>query len=384
MALWLAATAGLLAQLSSGFYTGWFTVFSLGIAASVTVWMPASRGPFLATLWRDAPWIAISAALGGLVIRPWLVHHMAAAKELGPRFSQWVTLSLPHATTWLYMGSQNWLAVWTGKLTGFPGFKVTDHDFALGVGLTTTTVGLAGLYLSRDRLSTRLLATVAAILFLSVTKLPTGPLFLVKYILILGSVAFAYSGRDDHPRVFFLVVGLVLLFLNINRFGSGYMLGCGFFTLLIAVAAFIGWGDDRPERVVMGALILGLSYTLVPSFFILGVGAVVGALLAAAAWLLGWRSRTWLETVALGGFLLFAILTTFGERPTVLFFGLMAPPALMAARRAPVRPPARFLPNAAFVGLMLEMFFEDNGVAWNSIYLACPGRAPCSSSLVPG
>jgi hypothetical protein len=374
-ALWLAATAGLLAQLSSGFYTGWFTVFSLGIAAIVAVWMPSSRSPFLATLWRDAPWIAGSAVLGGLVIRPWLVHHMAAARELGPRFSQWVTLSLPHATTWLYMGSQNWLAVWTAKLTGFPGFKVTDHDASLGVGLTTTVVGLAGLYLTRDRLSTRLLATVVAILFLSVTKLPIGPMFLVKYGLILGTVAFAYSGRDDHPGVFILVVGLVLLFLNINRFASGYLLGCGFYTLLIAVAAFTEGGDARPGRLVMGALILGLSYTLVPSFFILGVGVVVGALLAVATWLLGWRSRTRLETVALGGFLLFAVLTSFGERPTVLLFGLIAPPALMAARHAPVRPPARFLPNAAFVGLMLEMFFEDNGTAWNSIYLHVPGAS---------
>ncbi len=77
--LWFTAVIGIIAQLTSGFYLGWFLILALGIASIVAIWLPSIRLKFLATLWRDAPWIAIPAIGGGLILRSWVAHHRAAA-----------------------------------------------------------------------------------------------------------------------------------------------------------------------------------------------------------------------------------------------------------------------------------------------------------------
>jgi hypothetical protein len=59
--LWPTFTAGVIAQLTTGVYLGWFLIFSYGIALVAAVWLPTTRRPFLAVLRRDAPWIAMSA-----------------------------------------------------------------------------------------------------------------------------------------------------------------------------------------------------------------------------------------------------------------------------------------------------------------------------------
>jgi hypothetical protein len=373
--LWLVATAGLLAQLSSGFYIGWFTVFSLGIATIVAVWMPSTRGPFLATLRRDLPWLAVSAVIGALVMRPWFLHHLAARIELGPRFLGWISLLQPHPTTWLQVGDQNWVAGWMRRLTGFRGFRVFEHSTSIGVGLVTTLACLAGLYLRRDRPSVRLLIAVTAILFVCITLFPPGLVLALEFLLILGSVAFAYSGRREQPEVFFLVLGLVLLFLVVDQFPRMLLLGSGLYTLVIAVAAFGGRRDDQRGRVILGALIAGLTLALIPSLYVLAVGAVFGGALAYGPRRMGWRSRSQIEAVAIAGLLFFACVTTYWGRWGVLSIPLLAPLAIASVRRSPVRPPAWSLPKAAFFGLLLVLMFVNNISAWSYIFLHVPGAS---------
>jgi hypothetical protein len=378
--LWLAAAAGLLAQLTSAFYIGWFTVFSLGIAAVVAVWMPQTRWELLAVIRRDALWLAVWGVLAALVMRPWLIHHLDAARGLGPRFSQFVAMLQPHLSTWLNIGTYNWLGGWAMSHIPFQVFRPPALDMPIGVGLLTTVVSLAGLYGRRDQTSTRLLVTVSAIVFLSVTALPHYPLFLVPYLLILGSLAFAYSGRANRPEVFFLLVALVLVFLNAKPYTS-YLPGFGLYALVLAVAAFVGQGNDRRGRLILGGLIVGLSLTLIPSRFIMVLGAVFGCLLAGAARLLGWRSRQGLEAVGVGAFLLFEYALTYfvPSLPKDVLgvpmwsIPLFAPVAVAATRLTPIRPSDRSLVKAAFFGLLLAVIYGKSGSAWQFFARNLPG-----------
>ncbi len=373
-AAWVVVAAGMLAQLSSGFYPGWFTVFGLGIVSALALGRSATRRPFLATILRDAPWIALAAALGGLAIRPWLAHHLAAARELGPRWFQWIWMAMPRPTSWLDTGPRNWLGGWAASLAGVRGFRSPDRAIPLGIGLATTLAVLAGLYLARRRESTRLLAMAAVVLALCLTLLPEGLVIAAKVLLILGPLAFAYVGRKDHPRTFLLTVGLVLLLLSLKGPVDDLTNGYGLFALLIAAAAFLGRAGDRREGVVLGAPILGLTWVLFRSPLILGLGAVCGAGLAAVAAVAGRRSRRWIEAVMLGGLLAFAVPITYEERPTVWLFALAAPLAVLAARLAPARPPAWSLPRIALAGLAAEILFRG-GSAWMFLYIHVPGAS---------
>ncbi len=371
---WLVVVAGLLAQLSSGFYPGWFTVFSIGIVALLAILRPTTRRPFLAILLRDAPWIALAVALGGLAIRPWLEHHLVAARELGPRWSQFVWTAMPRPTSWLDTGPRNWLGGWAESVAGLRGFQSDQHKIPLGIGLATTVAVLVGLYLGRRRESTRLLAAAAVVLGLCLTLVPQSLAIAAKSLLILGPVAFAYVGRKDHPRTFLLVVGLVFALISVKGYVGDLVPGYGLFTLLIAAAAFVGRAGDRREGLVLGALILGLAWLLFRPPFLLGLGAACGASLAGLAAVAGRRSRPWIEAMSLGGFLAFAVPVGFEERPVAWLVALAAPLAVLAAWRSPVRPPTRSLPHIALAGLAIEILYES-GSAWMFFYIHVPGAS---------
>ena len=372
---WIVAAGGMLAQLSSGYYPGWFTVLAIGIVAILAVWMPSTRGPFLATLRRDLPWIALAAIVAGLAIRPWLAHHLAAARELGPRWYQWVSNALPRPTSWLDSGASNWLGGWTMRITGLPWFRSKEHSLPLGIGLTTTAAALAGLWIFRHRPSTRLLATAGVVLAACLTLLPDWLVDSAKVALLLGPVAFAYDGRKDHPRTFLVLVGLVLLLLATDHFAGGLLFGCGLATLLIASSAIVARSDDRLGGLALGGLIVGLAWFLFPDWTILGVGIACGALVAAAGAVLGLRSRPKVEAMVIGGFLAFAVPVTFEERPAVWLLGLAAPIAALAARRSPIRPPSGWLPHLALVGASVEILFAPGGSAWWFFYIHIPGAS---------
>jgi hypothetical protein len=372
--LWLVATAGVVAQLTSSFYLGWFLVLSMGIASLVAVRLPSTRGPFLAVLRRDAPWVAVPAVAGGLVLRAWAARHLSA--EFGTRYLPYVWGLIPRPAAWLNMGPWSWFESWTTKFTSFT-FPLTEVELRLGLGLVTTLACLAGLVRARDRPPVRLLAVVAAALFLILTMLPPVLVTVTAYGLVLGALAFAFAGRHDRPWVFALVVGIVLVSLCVNGMARGPVLGCGLFALVLTAAAFVGWSGDRRGRLVLGGLGLGLLVTLIPAPPVLAWGAVFGGGLAAVAAVLGWRSRARVEAVALGGLLLSAALITYAESPAVLRVAALGLLAVAAARAVPssIRPPARALPEALIVGLVTIRVFGPDGTAWLFFYQHVPGAS---------
>ena len=371
---WIVAAAGMLAQLSSAFYPGWFMVLAFGIAGLLAAWMPSTRGPFLATLRRDAAWIALAAFLAGLAARPWLAHHLEAARLLGPRWSQFAWRAQPRPIRWLDSGPGNWVG---GRLAGLLGIRVSRLDplaMPLGVGPATTAAALAGLYLGRRDAATRLLATVGLVLGLLLTILPEPVVIGSKLLLILGPVAFAHAGRREHPRAFLGVVGVVLLLLVAKRVHGDHLIGAGLATLVLAGSAFVGRSGDAREGFALGSLVLGLAWALFPAASIFGPAAATGATLAAGSAVAGRRSRAWLEGAFLAGFVGFSAPITYASRPDALLIALAAPVAALAASRSPARPPAGWLPHAALVGFAAEIVFLQGGLGLAVLLQPRPGR----------
>ena len=375
--LWALVPAGVIAQLTSGVYLGWFLIFSLGIAAAVAVWLPSTRWPFLAVLRRDAPWIALSAALGWLVLRIWISHQLAASLELGSRYSQYVARCLPHPLAWLCVSQSSWLEGWTIGLVERLGWQVQNWQ-PCGIGLVTTVAGSAGLYLARDRPSVRLLVMVSFVVFLSVTVFPGVPLAGLAISLPLAAGAIAFRRRQHDPLAFLGFVAMVLVSLHVAPMNFWRTLGSGvgLYTLVLALLAFERWEGTRFARYLLGVLMIGLVFILMPAWFALACGAVFGGLIAAAAAVCGWRSRREIEAVTLGGLVVFSAAMNYWDRPWLLGFAALA--ILVAAAKLPFawfRPTSGQLLNVAGAGLMMLAVFDDYGTAWLLIYTRVPGAS---------
>ena len=373
--LWSLAALGLAAQLSTGFYLGWFLVLALGSAAALALVLPTTRRTFLAVVGRDALFIAGAAALGACLMRPWLAHHLEAARGLGPRFAQYVRQYLPSPATWLYQGPQSWFGGWTSRLTYFP----TPHAEAeqrLGVGPVTTLAVAAGLWLGRDRASVRLLSAVAVVIVLVITPIQPGPLFLAAHAGIVAAIAFAFDGRRERPGAFASVLVLLILDLHLARRPREPVVGAAALATAAAAWAFLARGDDRRTGRVAGILGLGLAFSLF-ALPVLGIGLVFAGLVALAGAVAGWRSRLWVEAALVGGTLLFSTAITYADRPRVgltLALGAVAL-AVVAGLGERVRPPVGWLPVVALAGLLVSALFADDGVAWFFFANHVPGAS---------
>ena len=375
--LWIVATAGVIAQLTSGFYLGWFLVLALGTATVVVVWMPTIRVAFVVKLRRDAPWIVVCAIVGGLILRAWVAHHRAA--EFSSRFLPFVRAFLPHPGTWFYQGPRSWFGSWTAGLTDFT-YPSTEVEQRLGLGLVTTSVCLLGLVAGRKRPSVRLLVMVALVLFLSLTFVPPFLMMGLKYGLVAGSMVVAFNGRRDRPEVYFFVFGLMLVALQSTMMPRGIVKGFGLFALPLAVAALSKWRGEPLARLFPGLLALGLLVTLCPAPFVLWIGSVLGILFAAGAYYLGVRSRSSSysgKTVALWTVPTVAMLITFGDQPRDLLPAALALPIAWLAQRVPdeILPSPWSLRRAIFIGLVITLMFDPDGNAWQFFYLHVPGAS---------
>jgi hypothetical protein len=373
--LWLTASAGLVAQLSAAFYIAWFMIFSLGIALVIAMWLPSTRRELLDGLRRDLPWLVLCALLAAVAMRPWLVHHLAAAEALGPRSVQAASLLQPRPTAWLYTGPHNWLARWTMRLTGFPGFGASKHALPIGIGWVTSALALRGLLLQRTRASVRLLMLTGVVLFILVTTIPASLLVVVEHLLVLGPLALAYSRRTEEPWPFAAIVILILLFTTCNRHYIEHLTGFAVAALMITFVALERSKDDARGRLLLFGLVASLALCLIQHPLVLAISAGFGSALGALAYLLGWRSPRRIEAVALGGLLVFACLITFLMRPLVFGSSIALLLAIAAMRFVPTQPPPGVLINCAIIGLLLTTIFKTSYTAWYFCYIHVPGAS---------
>lgn len=368
--LWLTAVGGVLAQLTSGYYLGWFLVLSLGVVAVVSLTVPATRRPFLEVLWRDAAWIVIAGVLGAVVMRPWLEHHMAA--DRGPRFLQFVQYYLPRPATWLHVGPRSWLEPWTARLTRFQ-VAHTESEQRLGVGLVTTAAALIGLWWNRQRRAVWMLATAGGAVFVGLTLFPLWLASVLSPALSSVALGLAYADRRDRPWLFLVVVGLSAASLFVVPFANGLLLGFGLAVLLTSTAALLDGGNRRPEMLALVVVVSVLTTRLFPVPSVLGIGLGLSGLVALAATVLGWRSPRGLAVLAIGGTLGFAMLMVYPWAPTVWTVAAVGVGVVAAARRARVRARVEPVLVALAFGVALSVVASDGGAVWGSIWRRVPG-----------
>ncbi|HWV24580.1 MAG TPA: hypothetical protein VNZ58_10360 [Thermomicrobiales bacterium] len=173
---WLAVAltySGIVLQLWSAYYYGWFLIFIYVLAGIWMTLVPSLRAAMIAMLRRHARQLGVGALISMLAMIPWAQHYLAAAK-LNPNESfEDIVGWVPRYQSWFYMGPQNWLyghLMSPERFAAIPGWS--NHEHRLGIGILTLLVAGIGL-LSRIRNSWVLLTVlVSATLVISSTLLP--------------------------------------------------------------------------------------------------------------------------------------------------------------------------------------------------------------------
>jgi hypothetical protein len=163
IAIFFAAYA---AQFYASFYLWWFLTIALGIAALIAL---VRRDD----VWRQPMSWAAGLLVAALLVLPGAMHYAAARAEIGYAPADFVFSLLPRVYSWIYMGPHNWLYRWQAHMEPFQSLSM-DQEHRLGLGLITTALVLAGLYLERRRPVVRVMLPVAAILVAAVTVWPNG------------------------------------------------------------------------------------------------------------------------------------------------------------------------------------------------------------------
>jgi hypothetical protein len=202
---WAVAALGVVAQLYAGFYLGWFLLLALGIAAIAAVMMRSTRGAFLSVLRRDAPILLVVATAGVLLLRPLIVHYLAAQREVGERPFAQVIPYMPGWGALFHLGPENWLYGWLSWLGVSP--SVGEAEKRLGIGLVTTSACAAGLYWSLGRPAVRLVVAVGLALLACIMPMPQG----LGLGLGVASALVAVAWRGPRRRMFASALVVVLM-----------------------------------------------------------------------------------------------------------------------------------------------------------------------------
>lgn len=175
-AMWSGmAVGGIVLQLYSGFYYGWFLLFSYLIAALWILIFPSLRGAVFGATRKNIALIAMSSLIGILALIPWMNHYIDAA-SLNPSQSYsdiqgWA----PRWESWLYMGPTNWWYHWSLDWKQFNAIpEWTDHEHRLGIGIITMVAVGAGYLLHIKNRWVQLITLVTASLILLTTIFPGG------------------------------------------------------------------------------------------------------------------------------------------------------------------------------------------------------------------
>ncbi len=371
--LWLAAMLGVVTQLYAGFYLGWFLILALGIAAVVALLGHRLRGVFLTTLRRDAFLIAATGLAAGLMLWPLLAHYLAAGREFGPRYYITVRQFLPDWKALFYLGPDSWLWGWWVGPAAQP-IHAREDEKRLGIGLVTSLACVLGLYWNRDRPSIRLLAGVAFGLLISVIYVHQALVQGVCLALILVAAASVYRERRGRFAIELFVLGLVLAFLKLNFFPTEGLIGAGLCTLLLVLADLYQSREEPRRCVALAALGLGLAFWLFAPVA-LAYGAALGALVAVLGVVVGVRPRARIGLIAVTVIVLFASLTSYDQRPTVLIVGGLAPLLVLLSGPARRTLPPRWRIGMLIAGMLVMLLYRGDDTAWSTLCASVPGAS---------
>ncbi|MGP0065949.1 MAG: hypothetical protein ACLQGP_20410 [Isosphaeraceae bacterium] len=368
---WLMAVLAGVAQLYGGAYLGWFLMLGTATATVAALALPSCRTALLGMVKRDSWMIVASAAVGVVLLQPFLAHYLPAAKEVKEQFLPTLRALHPGVWSWLDMGPGSWLWGWTAGWSPFRvlGFPQEHH---LGIGLLTPILCAAGLYLCRERPICRLAALAAGLLWLATTYLPGD-----KLVFLAGGVCcYCAAGlfyETGHPLARGMGLAVVLGLVLLPPFPNPYVKVLGLTAMVLCLLEIRRLRDDPRGWIIPGLALAALGLKL---FDLTVIAISVTMVVPIAVLLAGYDRSRWREVVlgSLASLWLFLFVVTFLDRPGVLVGALVAAPMSMAAS-APRgwRPTAGLLLRAMLIAVPFLTLFYTVDSLWLEYFRVIPG-----------
>jgi hypothetical protein len=369
---WLLAMTGIVAQLYTAVYPGWFLIIGLGLAAIIALAMPSCRGALFAVVWRDAWSIAAAGAVGALLLQPFLAHYLPAAREVRSQYLPMLRALHPRVGSWLHMGAGNWFWGWTASPAWVREVGFLEGEHRIGVGYLTSIACIAGLYLGRKWPICRVAALATFILWLTTTYLPGNRLAMMATVVACYCVAGLFHDVDE-PAWRGTGLAVVLCPLLFSRFPNPHVIVLTLITIILCILEI-----GRTRVVTRGLIGPGIALGVIslklfdPGAILVGLMSVTPAVALVAYY--RWP-RHWDVVISYLAFLmLFLILTTYVDRPGLLLAAMAAAPIALAAS-APdrFRPPAWLLVKAMMIALPFLALLYNRDSLWLSYSGMIPG-----------
>ena len=172
---WLLAgvVVGVVLQFWGGFYNGVFMLLLGGLLWLASLaWRDARRRSF-ERLRADALAIAAAIAFGALLLAPLAVAYLRAQRQVGARTWEDMEPFQPRLVSWIYLTPSAPLAAWTKGNRLFALLPSRD-EHAIGLGLVTSALLLAGVAAGWRRPALRVATIAMALAALAVTLYPGG------------------------------------------------------------------------------------------------------------------------------------------------------------------------------------------------------------------
>jgi hypothetical protein len=172
--VWIAAVgASVVLQLYAGYYLGWFLAFSLTLGLVWALILPSTRNRLVTVCRQSWRPLAATAAVSAIALVPLALPYIRASHDVGLRPYSIVTWYLPRIWSWMFQGGEGRLYGW---LFRYPQFRSipegTEHH--LGIGVATTLLVAAGLWLRRREPMVQLLIATSVTIVLLCTVWPNG------------------------------------------------------------------------------------------------------------------------------------------------------------------------------------------------------------------
>lgn len=223
--------AAIALQAWGGFYNAFFLVLLLSIAGLFALLVKNCRERMFQVFFQE--WWFISVVFVGMVLlmSPMLLHYVSALREQGDRSHQDVLDGLVKPWIWIYPGP---FSVPYGMLASRLGVD-GDVESAVGCGLLTSIVAIAGLWLHRRREDVRLLA-VAGIAAIALTTVFAGrfSLWWLVYHAVPGAGAIRQPSRISIMVLLPISVGVALAVDRLLRRSAGALVTSCAIVLAIA------------------------------------------------------------------------------------------------------------------------------------------------------
>ncbi len=370
LAYWALACLGVVLQLYSGFYVGWFLVAGVGLLAAGSLVLPSCRWSFLETVWRDRWLILLAGAAALLMLWPLLDHYLPLSREVS-RDQPFYRGFHPHFSSWFSMGGGNWMwgCIERRGLMGSPGNTSQLH---LGFGLCTVIACVLGFYLSWGRPMFRLTALVALFAWLATTYMPQYQLLSVAIAASIFCLAGLYRAIDEPKWRAAGLASYVGILLAI-RTPDGYLQALGHCVMALCFLEMIRVRETSARMIIPG-LVIGV---LCLRFFDGQALLIVTAWIATAATLPCFYLKPYRRAIGFAA-LAVTILTicaiTYPRRPAVWIGGLAAMPIGLAAtwpRR--FRPPVRVMASTLLIALLIIAVYGSSDSLWLKFQKWIPG-----------